>query len=293
MVDYRSFGIKDFIQQFDGVKVPAAAEEREMLEAIRTPPKSASKDDSSWRYTPKQRKLRDEFLARNMRLVVHMTKRFCKLDDNRSLDFISAGVSGMMHALDTFDLSRDVRFSTYAAWWIRAKMSNEVKFHDTKPRRYKTQYTDYRKVFNQYLSEKVFPTDEMIFADLKWTDDKIQKFYADQDRIRISIDSLGANNCEFNTDDSSLTVDAPQEAILESMHEQEVLALLSKAMQILSTDELAVIERHFALGKAGKSTYDRLAADLDMTRERVRQVENHALKKLYRFMTTQAPSLGE
>lgn len=293
MVDYRSFDIKDFIKQFDGVKVPSAAEERKMLETIRTPPKSLDPESSSWKYTPKQRRVRSEFLSRNMRLVVHTTKRFCKLDDPRSLDFISAGVAGMMHALDTFDLTRDVRFSTYAAWWIRAKMSNEVKFHDPKPRRYKTQYTDYRKVFNQYLSDKIFPTDEMIFADLKWDDGKVRKFYEDQERLRISIDSLGANNCEFNTDDSSLTVDAPQDSILEDMHTQEVMALLSKAMHVLSSEELAVIERHFALGKNDKATYDRLADDLDMTRERVRQIENHALKKLYRFMTIQAPSLGD
>lgn len=292
MVDYRSFDIKDFIKQFDGVKVPAAAEERAMLEIIRTPPKSA-KDSDTWAYTPKQKRVREDFLSRNMRLVVHVTKKYCKLDDPRSIDFISAGVSGMMHALDTFDLDREVRFSTYAAWWIRAKMSNEVKFHDPKPRRYKTQYTDYRKVFNQYLNDKIFPTDDMIFADLKWDDEKIRKFYEDQERLRISIDSLGANNCEFNTDDSSLTVDAPQEAILEDMHAQEVLALLSKAMHVLSSEELAVIERHFALGKNEKATYDRLAADLELTRERVRQIENHALKKLYRFMTIQAPSLGD
>lgn len=292
MVDYRSFDIKDFIKQFDGVKVPGPAEEREILKLIRTPPKSA-KDPQNWAYTPKQKLAREDFLARNMRLVVHMTKRFCKLDDARSMDFISAGIGGMMHALDTFDLGRDVRFSTYAAWWIRAKMSNEVKFHDTKPRRYKTQYTDYRKVFNQYISERIFPTDEMIFADLKWDDEKIRKFYEDQDRIRVSIDSLGANNCEFNTDDSSLTVEAPQDGILEDMHTQEVMALLSKAMQILSADELVIVERHFALGKEGKATYDRLAADLELTRERVRQIENHALKKLYRFMTIQAPSLGD
>lgn len=292
MVDYRSFDIKDFIKQFDGVKVPAAAEERDMLEIIRTPPKSA-KDSDTWAYTPKQKRVREDFLSRNMRLVVHVAKKYCKLDDPRSIDFISAGVSGMMHALDTFDLDREVRFSTYAAWWIRAKMSNEVKFHDPKPRRYKTQYTDYRKVFNQYLNDKIFPTDDMIFADLKWDDEKIRKFYEDQERLRVSIDSLGANNCEFNTDDSSLTVEAPQDAILEDMHSQEVLALLSKAMHVLSPEELIVIERHFALGKNDKATYDRLAADLELTRERVRQVENHALKKLYRFMTIQAPSLGD
>lgn len=293
MVDYRSFDIKDFIKQFDGVSVPSAAEEREMLEVIRTPPKSLGPEAKTWKYTPKQKKVRSEFLGRNMRLVVHTTKRFCKLDDPRSMDFISAGVTGMMHALDTFELDRDVRFSTYAAWWIRAKMSNEVKFHDPKPRRYKTQYTDYRKVFNQYLGDKIFPTDEMIFSDLKWDDEKIRKFYEDQDRIRISIDSLGANNCEFNTDDTSLIVDAPQDSILEDMHTQEVLALLSKAMGVLSSEELSVIKRHFALGKNDKATYDRLAADMEMTRERVRQIENHALRKLFRFMTIQAPSLGD
>ena len=292
MVNYGAFDIKDFIKQFDGVKVPAAAEERELLEFIRTPPKSAE-GRSDWKYTPKQKRLREEFLSRNMRLVVHTAKRYCKLDDPRSVDFISAGVVGMMHALDTFDLDRDVRFSTYAAWWIRAKMGNEVKFHDTKPRRYKTQYTDYRKVFNQFLSEQIFPTDDMVFAKLNWDEEKIRKFYEDQERIRVSIDSLGAHNCEFNTDDSSLIVDAPQDDILEDMHEQEVLALLSKAMQVLSEDELLIIKRHFALGKNDKATYDRLAADMEMTRERVRQIENHALKKLYRFMTIQAPSLGD
>lgn len=288
-----AFNIQDFISQFDGVQVPSAAEEREMLEVIRTPPNSAAPGETQWKYTPKQSKLREEFLTRNMRLVVHTAKRFCKLDDPRILDFVSSGIGGMIHALDTFELSRDVRFSTYAAWWIRAKISTEVKFHDTKPRRYKTQYTDYRKIFNQYIGDRVFPTDEMIFADLKWGPEKVRKFEEDRDRIRISIDNLGAHNCEFNTDDSSLTVDAPQEIILEDMHNAEVMTLLSKAMAILSADELHVVQRHFALDQHPASTYDRLAADLDMTRERIRQIENHALKKLYRFMTIQAPSLGE
>ena len=292
MTDDGSFDIKDFIKQFDGVQVPSAAEEREMLLVILTPPKSAKGKDS-WNYTPKQKKVREEFLSRNMRLVVHTTKRFCKIDDPRILDFIQAGVTGMAHALDTFDLDREVRFSTYAAWWIRAKMSNEVKLHDTKPRRYKTQYADYRKIFNQYIKDRKFPTDEEIFAELKWDEEKVRKFYEDQERLRVSIDSLGAHNCEFNTDDSSLTIDAPQDAILEQMHNDEVLALLSKAMNVLSPEERVIIERHFALGKNEKATYDRLAVDLELTRERVRQIENHALKKLYRYFDLKAPSVKD
>ena len=293
MVDYGAFNIKDFIKQFDDAKVPTATEEREMLLTILTPPKSAE-GKKTWSYTVTQKRVREEFLSRNMRLVVRATKRFCRIDDPRIMDFIQAGVMGMIHALDTFDLDREVRFSTYAAWWIRAKMGNEVnKIHDTKPRRYKTQYADYRKVFNQYIKDRKFPRDEEIFADLKWDDEKVRKFYEDQERLRVSIDSLGAHNCEFNTDDSSLSVDAPQDAILEQMHNDEVLALLSKAMNVLAPEERVIIERHFALGKNEKATYDRLAEDLDMTRERVRQIENHALKKLYRYLGIKAPSLKD
>jgi len=293
LVNYSVFNIKDFIKEFDDVQVPTATEEREMLLTILTPPKSAQGKET-WNYTDTQRRVREEFLCRNMRLVVRATKRFCRIDDPRIGDFIQAGVIGMIHALDTFDLDREVRFSTYAAWWIRAKMGNEVnKIHDTKPRRYKTQYADYRKSFNQYIKDGKFPTDEEIFSDLKWGDEKVHKFYEDQERLRVSIDNLGANNCEFNTHDTALTIDAPQDGILEQIHNDEVLVLLSEALGVLSAEERTIIERHFALGKSEKATYDRLAEDLDMTRERVRQIENHALKKLYRYLDIKAPSLKD
>ena len=285
--------VQRYIEMFKEWPLLKPKEEREFLTFIRTPPEGVDvAEDGTWELTPEQRAKRDEFICRNIRLVIHTAKKFCKMEDPRMMDFISAGVSGMLHALDIFELEREVRFSTYANWWIQAKIRKEINVSDTKAIRHKTLYQNIKKLRNQHFREGRFVSDQDLYKELEWTEDKIAKYEEDTVRLKISLDTIDNSVTDFTAQDTALTVESPQDQLLEDMHHKEQLDLLHKSMGVLTKEQKLIVLAHYGLEGAEK-TYDELAEDLGITREQVRRAEAQALAKLWRVMTTECPSLRE
>lgn len=282
--------IQRFISKFKQYPLLKPKEERAMLTLIRTPPEGVPEDAVDWVPSSEQAQAREEFICRNIRLVIHTTKKFCSLDDPRVLDFISAGIQGMIHSVDTFDLSREVRFSTYANWWIQAEIRKQIKVMDTKIIRFKTLFLNYKKLRNSYLAEGKFKLDEDLFTELGWDEETRNKFREDQARLKISLDTLDTSINDFVSEDDAILIDPPQEEVLEDLHKEEQLELLGKALEILTPEQKTILLAHFGVGGVEK-TYDDLSREMGITREKVRQIENKALSKLWRYMKTQAPSL--
>jgi len=284
--------IQEYIAKFKDFPLLNAADERRLLVLIRTPPPGTPEGAKEWPLTSEQKEARDEFVCRNIRLVIHAAKKFCSLEDPRILDFVSSGVQGMLHSLDTFDITKGVRFSTYANWWIQAKIRTEIRVTDSKIIRYKTLHQQYKKLRNLYLSEGKLVLDERLFEELGWSDEEIGKFQEDQQRLKISLDTLESSANDFVSADDAILVDPPQEELLDDLHREEQSKLLRSALGILTKEQVKVISGRYALDGPEK-TFDELAEEMGIVREKVRQIENKALAKLYRYMHKQAPSMCE
>jgi RNA polymerase sigma factor (sigma-70 family) len=189
--------VQQYIETFKDFPLLSAKEERRLLEIIRTPPEGVPEDAEDWVLTPEQVEARDEFIYRNIRLVIHTAKKFCKMEDPRMMDLICAGVYGMVHALSKFDISLGYRFSTFAVWWIRAKIGNELKAQDNKAIRYKTLHQKFKKCRNQYTKVGIFKSEEDIFKELEWTEVEISRYKEDVARLSISLDTIDTSLNDF------------------------------------------------------------------------------------------------
>lgn len=282
--------IQQYIEMFKEFPLIKAAEERKMLLVIRTPPEGVDPEAATWELTPEQQATRAEFIYRNIRLAIHEAKKFCAVDDARMIDFICGAVEGMIYALDKFDVSRNLRFSTYAVWWIKARIRSEIKTSDTKAVRFKTLDQAFKRQRNQYLRDGKLWTEEQIFADLDWPVSKIQKFQQDQIRLRVSLDTIDFSKDDFEVYDTALYVEDPKESVLERLHQAEQVDLMTESFKVLTANERLVINCYYGLS-GEKRTYDQLTVETGIPREKLRKLERNALKKMWRYMKIKKPSL--
>jgi len=282
--------VQQYIAQFKEYPLLTPEEEYRLLRVIKTPPEGVPPDAKEWLLTPEQQAAKDLFICSNIRLVIHTAKKFTKLEDPKMMDCISAGVSGMVYALNMFDIDKGVRFSTYANWWILAKIRSEVRFAEQKIIRYRTLHQQYRKLKNSYIKEGRLVDDEDLFWELGWTEDEITQFKEDQQRLRISLDTLDTETTDFVAVDSAFVIEPVQEEVIDDLYSAEQRTLLKSALRVLTKQEARIIEGRYALNGVEK-TFDELAEELHIPREKIRQIKAKALYKLWRFIRNQAPSM--
>lgn len=221
---------------------------------------------------------RDNFVLRNMKLVIACALRFIPSDkDERFQDVISAGTIGLIKGIDKFNIAAvnqfgaPLRFSTYGVWWIQSLIREELGLTDQRVirhRSYHQQYNDARKEL-LVLSGMPHVEDAVIFDYLRkaygWNETKITRLQSDLNCRLVPIDSLA--------EQKTTQGDHPLSHLLMN----EASGLLHEAMQQLSFDEVYILMRHYGDGDA----YDAIAHSMNLSRERIRQKENEALRKLW------------
>lgn len=213
-----------------------------------------------------------KFLASNMRLVISRSLKFCSRDDPRIMDLISEGTLGLIQAVDQFDPKRGYRFSTYAVWWIESYIRKAIRFFQKEThatvlnlrKKYKTAETILLAATGE------MPTDEEVADYLKWPSHLlvIYRKYADP-RVKISHDPL-------ILDSAPTLTEAPDEAPTRKDIGWAIRDILSK----LSTIEEDILSRHYGIG-VPEETYKSIADFYGLAKERIRQIENNALRKLF------------
>ena len=220
----------------------------------------------------------------NIRLVIKMAKDYANLGVEVD-DLVNEGNMGLMVAAEKFDPNRGAKFSTYASFWIRQKILRALNNKSSLirlPVYLKQRYMNIRKFMGKYTAEHDdAPSNELIAKEFGITVAKVEKLFeitAPIFRLDSSVGADGENSrmlpfieivCDMESFSPSL-----------QLERKEQTQILSEMLSNLPEREEYIIRHRFGLQGLEKETLEKIGDHFGVTRERIRQVEDTALRKL-------------
>lgn len=275
--------VRDYLKEIGRTPLLKAEEEVKYANQIQAMLPLLEKTD----LTPEEQKIvrlgqiaKQRMVEANLRLVVSIAKKY----QNRGLsmlDLIQEGSIGLMRATEKFDAGKGYKFSTYSYWWIRQAMTRAIANYARTIRLpiHITQDLNKIKKSTRKLSQKLGrkPTDQEIATELDMDLDKLRAL-AQSARI-TKPKSLNATIDENQTELGQILADdsaSPSEFVAS----QETRAHIESLLHTLSPKQRDVITLRYGLNDGKTMTYEQIGDVCGVSRERVRQIKNKAMKLL-------------
>lgn len=269
-----------YLQQIENIPLLTVQEEQQVAEQI-------------FNGGPDAKDARTRMIRSNLRLVISIAKRYANIGLPFS-DLVEEGNIGLMRAVDKFNYQRGYRFSTYASWWIKQAimraLSNQGKTIRVPVYMYDI-IAKWRKV-RDGLTQKLgrAPTRKEVSDAMQISIRKVKEV----ERIASQPSSL---NAPVSIDGAAEIIDLVQDENIpsasENVHELFTAQRIEQILNFVDERSREVLKLRFGLKGEDPKTLEETAKQFNITRERVRQIENAALLKIRQFLKNQEERLQD
>lgn len=264
--------LKTYFKEIRNIPLLSAKEEIELSKLIKKGDEQARK----------------KMIRSNLRLVINLAKRYMHLGIPL-LDLIEEGNLGLMKAVDKFNPKKGFRFSTYAAWWIRQAITRSIVEQGKMIRIpvYMNELITKWKKTKEHLSQKLKnpPREEDIARKMRISQDKVEQINfwlsATTSSLEAPVGEEGESQLvDLVEDQTAVSPDSEIEHFFDSER-------LDSLLETMTEREREVLRMRFGLAEGRSQTLAEVAQKISVSRERVRQIEEGALKKLRKFVKQQ------